>query len=191
MTRVSRWVNSHRGLFITTLIVLALVLDQALKLYIAYNYEIGECHKILPFFYLCYVENDGMAFGIEWFNKLFLTLFRIGAVGVLIYYITRLLQSAKTRLGYLIAIAMVTAGATGNIIDCLFYGKLFGYAPFFFGKVVDMLYFPLITDSAGECVFFRPVFNIADSCITVAVIVILIWYRKDLEQSLQTKPKHG
>jgi signal peptidase II len=72
----------------------------------------------------------------------------------------------------------------GNIIDCIFYGQWFGYAPLFYGKVVDMLYFPIITNSAGECLFFRPVFNLADSYITVSVIAILIWFRKDLDGSL-------
>ena len=86
-------------------------------------------------------------------------------------------------------IALVTAGALGNIIDCVAYGKIFGYAGWFYGKVVDMLYFPLITNDAGECIFFRPVFNIADSCITVAVILIIIFFRKDLDQSLNALPK--
>jgi signal peptidase II len=101
-------------------------------------------------------------------------------------------------------IALVTAGALGNIIDCMFYGLIFsestiyeaarlvpfgeGYAPFFYGKVVDMLYFPLITNSAGEVLFFRPVFNLADSAITVSVILILLFFRKDLNDTL-TKEK--
>ena len=88
---------------------------------------------------------------------------------------------------YLVWVALVTAGAIGNIIDCVCYGKLFGYAGWFYGKVVDMFYFPLITNRAGECIFFRPVFNFADSCITVAVIVIILFYRKELNQSLEKK----
>ncbi len=178
--------NTRLGLLIVAIIVVAVIADQALKLYIATHYALGESHEVLPFFLLCYVENDGMAFGIEWFDKLFLTVFRILAVGVLIWYMHRLVRRG-CRTGYLTAIAFTTAGALGNIIDCVFYGRLFGYAPFFYGKVVDMLYFPIITDSAGECLFFRPVFNLADSYITTAVIVILIWFRRDLDNSLNKK----
>ena len=175
--------NSSLRLMIIAIIVMAVAVDQVFKLYIATHWGLGESRQVLPFFFLCYVENDGMAFGIEWFDKLFLTIFRIIAVGVLIWYMHRILNRG-CRTSYLTMIALTTAGAVGNIIDCVFYGKLFGYAPYFYGKVVDMLYFPLITDSNGECLFFRPVFNMADSYITVAVIAILIWFRKDLDKSL-------
>ena len=168
---------------VAAIIVIAVLADQVFKLYIATHFALGESREVLPFFLLCYVENDGMAFGIEWFDKFFLTLFRIAAVGVLIWYMHRLVRKG-CRIGYLTMIALTTAGALGNIIDCVFYGRLFGYAPFFYGKVVDMLYFPIITNSAGECLFFRPVFNLADSYITVSVIAILIWFRKDLDGSL-------
>ena len=168
---------------VAAIIVIAVLADQVFKLYIATHFALGESREVLPFFLLCYVENDGMAFGIEWFDKFFLTLFRIAAVGVLIWYMHRLVRKG-CRIGYLTMIALTTAGALGNIIDCVFYGRLFGYAPLFYGKVVDMLYFPIITNSAGECLFFRPVFNLADSYITVSVIAILIWFRKDLDGSL-------
>ena len=168
---------------VAAIIVIAVLADQVFKLYIATHFALGESREVLPFFLLCYVENDGMAFGIEWFDKFFLTLFRIAAVGVLIWYMHRLIKRG-TRNSYLTMIALTTAGALGNIIDCVFYGRLFGYAPFFYGKVVDMLYFPIITNSAGECLFFRPVFNLADSYSTVSVIAILIWFRKDLDGSL-------
>ena len=121
-----------------------------------------------------------MAFGIEWFSKLALTLFRILAVGLLGWYIHTLLRKPETPTGYIATIAFIIAGAAGNIIDCVFYGKLFGYAGWFYGKVVDMFYFPLIRNSAGEVLFFRPVFNFADSCITCAVAVILLFYLKQL-----------
>lgn len=168
-----------------SIILVMVFLDQWLKLYIATHFRLGETFEVLPFFHLCYVLNDGMAFGIEWFDKIFLTLFRLLAVGVLCWYMHRLIQREETRMGYLAMVALTTAGAFGNIIDCIFYGKLFGYAGWGYGKVVDMLYFPLITNGEGECIFFRPVFNLADSCITVAVIVILLWFTKDLDQSLQ------
>jgi signal peptidase II len=113
-----------------------------------------------------------------------LTLFRIVAVGVLGWYIHTMIQKQTVQTGYLVTVAMVIAGALGNIIDCVFYGKIWEYAGWFHGRVVDMLYFPLIRNAAGECLFFRPVFNIADSFITVAVFLIIIFYRKDLDVSL-------
>ena len=175
------------------IIVLAVALDQLFKLYIRTHYALGEVHEITSWFMLCFVENDGMAFGIEWFDKIFLTIFRILAVGVLAYYIHRLIyhtpDKAPVRTSFLVMVSLIAAGALGNIVDCIFYGKLFGYAPWFYGRVVDMLYFPLITNQAGECLFFRPVFNLADSCITVAVICIIIWFRRDLDESLSKSPK--
>lgn len=173
-----------QSLLVTAIIVVALVLDQWLKLYVRTHFVLGESLPITSWFEVCFVENDGMAFGIEWFSKFVLTSFRIVAVGLLGWYIWRLIHVNNARTSYLVMIALVTAGAMGNIIDCVFYGKIFGYAGWFYGKVVDMLYFPLITNSAGECIFFRPVFNLADSCITVAVILILLFFRKDLDQSL-------
>ena len=174
-----------QSLMVAGIVVLALFLDQWLKLWVATHFSLGESVRITSWFWLCFVENDGMAFGIEWFSKFVLTSFRIVAVGVLCWYMWRLIHINKARTSYLATISLVTAGAMGNIIDCVFYGKLFGYAGWFYGKVVDMLYFPLITNSAGECIFFRPVFNLADSCITVAVILILIFFRKDLDESLK------
>lgn len=174
-----------QSILVPAIIVAALVLDQWLKLYVATHFELGESYPVTSWFWLCFVENNGMAFGIEWFSKFVLTSFRIVAVGVLCWYMYRLIHINKARTSYLTMIALVAAGALGNIIDCVFYGKLFGYAGWFYGKVVDMLYFPLITNSAGECIFFRPVFNLADSCITVAVIAILLFFRKDLDESLK------
>lgn len=174
-----------QSILVPAIIVVALVLDQWLKLYVATHFELGESVQVTSWFWLCFVENNGMAFGIEWFSKFVLTSFRIVAVGVLCWYMWRLIHVNKTRTSYLTMVSLVTAGAMGNIIDCVFYGKLFGYAGWFYGKVVDMLYFPLITNSAGECIFFRPVFNLADSCITVAVIAILLFFRKDLDDSLK------
>ncbi len=192
--------NNHTTAWLVAgIVAAAIVLDQALKIYIKLHFTLGETYEVLPFFDLCFIENNGMAFGIEWFDKLFLTLFRIVAVGLLVWYIIRLIKS-KARKAYIVMVTLVLAGALGNIIDCLFYGLLFsestqltvaqwlpeggGYAPFFYGKVVDMLYFPLIHNSAGDVIFFRPVFNLADSYITVAVIVIVLFFTKDLNQSL-------
>ena len=196
---ISKMTNSQKGLLVAGIIMLIVLLDQALKFYIKLHFHLGESVQIFPWWQICFIENNGMAFGIEWFDKLFLTLFRIVAVGLLVWYMVDLIRK-QARTGYLVMIALVTAGALGNIIDCMFYGLIFsdssafevaklvpfgeGYAPFFYGRVVDMLYFPLITNSAGEVLFFRPVFNLADSAITVAVILILLFYRKDLNDTL-------
>ena len=177
--------EGKESIVVAAIIVVMLVLDQCLKLFVATHFALGESFPLTSWFEVCYVENDGMAFGIEWFSKFVLTSFRIIAVGVLCWYIWRLIYINKARVSYLIMVSLVTAGALGNIIDCVFYGKLFGYADWFYGKVVDMLYFPLIRNAAGECIFFRPVFNLADSCITVAVIAILLFFRKDLDDSLK------
>lgn len=179
--------TTKTSLWVSAIIVAAVAIDQVIKLYIRTHFALGESYQVTPWFYLCFVENDGMAFGIEWFSKFALTFFRIAAVGVLGWYIHKIILSLSAQRSYLVWVALVTAGAIGNIIDCVCYGKLFGYAGWFYGKVVDMFYFPLITNRAGECVFFRPVFNFADSCITVAVIVIILFYRKELNQSLEKK----
>lgn len=171
-------------------VVLLVALDQALKLYIRTHYTLGEAHEILPFFQLCFVENNGMAFGIQWLPKWFLTAFRIIMVGVLGWYIHVLLKRG-VRGSYLTMITLITAGALGNIIDCVFYGKLFGYETWFYGKVVDMLYFPLIHNAAGETLFFRPVFNLADSYITIAVFAIILFFRKDLNDSIEPSTTDG
>ena len=191
--------NRQKGWLMAGIILLIVLLDQAVKVYIKLHFRLGEAVEVFPWWQICFIENDGMAFGIEWFDKMFLTLFRIVAVGLLVWYMVGLIRN-HIRMSYLVMIALVTAGALGNIIDCMSYGLMFsqssvyevahlvpfgeGYAPFFYGKVVDMLYFPLITNSAGEVLFFRPVFNIADSAITVAVILILLFFRKDLNDTL-------
>ena len=172
---------------VISIVFSAVVLDQVIKLLVVRNFELGQSHEITSWFWLCYVENNGMAFGIEWFSKLALTLFRVVMVGLLSWYMHGLLRKPKTPDGYIACIAFIIAGAIGNIIDCVCYGKLFGYADWFYGRVVDMFYFPLIRNSAGEVLFFRPVFNFADSCITCAVIVIMLFYLKDMNGSLEKK----
>jgi len=169
------------------IVLLAVLIDQAIKLYIASHYELGESREVFSWFWLCYIENNGMAFGIEWFSKLALTLFRLLAVGLLGWYIHTLIHKEQARTGFIATIAFIIAGALGNIIDCVCYGKLFQDGGWFYGRVVDMFYFPLIHNSAGEVLFFRPVFNFADSCITCAVAAILLFYLKDLNGSLEKK----
>ncbi len=185
------------------LIFLVLLIDQASKIYVKLNFGLGEHVDVFSWFKIYFIENNGMAFGMEIIGKLFLTLFRIVAVCALAYYIHVLVKKGA-RPGYILTIALVLAGAAGNIIDSVFYGIIFsasefmgpiatflpdggGYASLFHGKVVDMLYFPLIKNSAGETIFFSPIFNVADSAISVAVGIILLFYRKELNDSLESK----
>lgn len=170
----------NKTILVTAIIVLAVVIDQVIKLSIAGHYALGESHEITSWFWLCYIENNGMAFGLEWMPKIVLTLFRMVAVVLLGWYIHKLIRRQETPIGYIVTIAFVIAGALGNIIDCVFYGKLLQGGEWFYGKVIDMFYFPLIHNSAGEVLFFKPVFNFADSCITVSVFVILFFYSKQL-----------
>lgn len=181
--------ESKQTLIVVAIVLLSLIIDQAIKLSVHANFALGESRQIFSWFWLCYIENNGMAFGIEWFSKLALTLFRIVAVGLLGWYVFILIHRQQTRTGFITAIAFIIAGAMGNIIDCICYGKLFGYADWFYGRVIDMFYFPLIRNSTGEVLFFRPVFNFADSCITCAVAAILLFYLKDLNTTLETKKK--
>lgn len=185
------------------LIFLVLLVDQISKIYIKLNFSLGEHVDVLSWFKIYFIENNGMAFGMELIGKLFLTLFRIIAVAALAWYIHKLIKR-QFRAGYILAVSLVLAGAAGNIIDSVFYGVIFsasnymgpvatlfpdggGYSNLFYGKVVDMLYFPIIKNAAGETIFFSPIFNIADSAISVAVVIILIFFRKELNDSLETK----
>lgn len=170
----------NKTILVTVIILLAVVIDHVIKLSIAGHYALGESHEITSWFWLCYIENNGMAFGLEWMPKIVLTLFRMVAVVLLGWYIHKLIRRQETPIGYIVTIAFVIAGALGNIIDCVFYGKLLQGGEWFYGKVIDMFYFPLIHNSAGEVLFFKPVFNFADSCITVSVFVILFFYSKQL-----------
>ncbi|SHF73127.1 signal peptidase II [Dysgonomonas macrotermitis] len=168
-----------------------------------------ESIEIASWFKIYFVENNGMAFGIEVIGKLFLSLFRIVAVGFIGYYLYLLVKKNFTH-GYIASIALILAGAIGNIIDSVFYGEIFtasypghvasmvpfgnGYSSWLHGKVVDMFYFPLIEGTfpqwlpiwGGEdFLFFRPIFNFADSAITIGIALLLIFYRKTLTETMQ------
>lgn len=192
-----------------SIIAIVLIIDQWIKFYVKTHFMLHESYKVTNWFYLYFVENDGMAFGWNLFNKLFLTSFRILAVGFIVYYIVKLIyKNVQIRTGYIVCLALVTAGAAGNIFDCIFYGLIFsasetwhiaslvpfgtGYTGLFTGKVVDMFYFPLFSWTWPEffpiwggqhCVFFSPIFNFADASISCGIIAILLFYRKYLTTS--------
>ncbi|MDR2854179.1 MAG: lipoprotein signal peptidase [Prevotellaceae bacterium] len=199
--------NNFIALKAVVLVLVILLTDQIVKIYVKTHFALGEGVEVFSWFKVYFIENNGMAFGMEVIGKLFLTIFRIIAVGFLIYYIIRLIKN-NARTGFILTVALVLAGAAGNIIDSVFYGVLFGestpyslaqflpegggYAPLFHGKVVDMLYFPLFTfpdwmPLCGGSIFFSPIFNIADSAITVAIVLIILFFAKDLNTSLDVK----
>lgn len=192
-----------RALFAAAVVMAVIILDQLLKFWVKTSFYLGEDLEILPFFHLRFIQNNGMAFGIELGSKIFLTSFRIALVAFLSWYLCRIVRSARMPLGYVAAVALVTAGAFGNIVDCVFYGEIFtnpfppqvaaivpfghGYGELFQGLVVDMLYFPLFSFTwpqwmplvgGGEFSFFDPVFNLADASITVGMAMVILFYAK-------------
>ena len=189
-------------------VLLILIVDQIVKIYVKTHFTLGESlHVAGNWFILHFIENNGMSFGMEFagsYGKLFLTLFRIIAAGAIGWYLHTIVKK-KANLYLIITFSMILAGAIGNIIDCMFYGLIFneslpwpastavlfppegGYAPFMYGKVVDMLYFPIIESrfpqwmpfvGGDEFTFFSPVFNIADSAITLGVLVLLFFQKR-------------
>ena len=157
------------------------VIDQVIKVLVKTNMDLGEqIYLIGDWCRLCFVENKGMAFGMSFggnVGKLLLSIFRIVLSGLLIWWISKLAKKPETPKGVLVGLTMITAGAIGNVIDCLFYGLIWDYAPFMFGKVVDMFYFPLIT-KGEQVIFFSPVFNFADSCVTCGAFYLLLFQWK-------------
>lgn len=193
-----------RGTRLLILGLLLVVADQIIKILVKTNMTIGEHFSVIGnWFQIYFIENEGMAFGMKFggqTGKFLLSLFRLVLAGALIYWINDLLKKKGTPAGVVVGLTLITAGAVGNIIDCLFYGILFGestygtvaeflpeaggYAPFFFGKVVDMFYFPIIDTTFPEWMpliggnpfrFFAPVFNFADSCVTCGAIYLIFF----------------
>ena len=188
----------------TLIVVVILFVDQVIKIWVKTHMTLHEQIEILSWFKIVFIENNGMAYGMEIGSKLVLSLFRVIAISILGYYIWLQAQK-KVRWGYIVCLSMVLAGAAGNIFDSAFYGLIFnassehytsyfvpfgtGYAPFLMGKVVDMFYFPIIHTYWPEWVpmvggqpyvFFSPIFNFADSAITVGVVFLLLFYRKEI-----------
>lgn len=179
------------------LIILVLLADQVLKTWVKANMFLGQEFQILgKWFIIHFTENNGMAFGMEFggeFGKLFLTIFRIAAVAGIGYGLTYLVKHKYHR-GLIMNVALIFAGATGNIIDSVFYGKIYGYEGWFHGRVVDMLYFPLLEGRYPQWfpfwgdenfIFFRPVFNIADAAISVGVILIMVFQKSYFKEEIR------
>ena len=202
-----------KGRLATLIVVAILLIDQAIKIWVKTSMCLHESIQVTDWFYITFIENMGMAFGMQLGSKILLSLFRVVAIAALAYYIW-LEVKRKTRTGYIVCLAMILAGAAGNLIDCLFYGLIFnesspyyvsyfvpfgtGYAPLLMGKVVDMFYFPLIETQwplwmpfvGGEhFVFFSPVFNFADASISVSVVWLILFYREEIGRlSMSEKP---
>ena len=177
----------NKGLWLILLGMLLVVTDQIIKVAVKTEMIPGVPVPVLGrWFQLVFVENAGMAFGMGsnggvWV-KLALTLFRIGLFIFLVWWIRKLAVQGTAPAGVLIGLTLISAGALGNLLDSMFYGILWPElmvdgAPFgfLFGKVVDMFWFPLIRNAAGECIFFKPVFNFADSCMTVGAFYLLLF----------------
>ena len=187
------------------IIFLILFIDQAVKIWIKTNMYIGQEYSVFGnWFIIHFTENEGMAFGMKFggeYGKLMLSIFRIIAVGGIGWYLYKLIKENADKL-FIISMSLIFAGAVGNIIDSVFYGLIFsesyfnvaqfmpaegGYGSFLHGKVVDMLYFPIISGNfpdwfpiwkGEEFLFFRPVFNIADSAISIGVVLLIIFQKR-------------
>jgi len=197
-----------RGAWAAIIVAAVVVIDQCVKVWVKTHFFIGECYDVTSWFKILFVENNGMAFGMELGSKLFLTWFRIIAVVLFGWYLYRIRNREDLPMGYVACIALITAGAAGNVIDCIAYGLLFdapippqvaqllppdgGYGTLFNGRVVDMLYFPLcewdwpswMPGVGGDhFVFFQPIFNVADAALTVSVCVLILFYSRYLSSS--------
>ena len=206
--------NLHIGWLVTAMVVVLLIIDQWIKLYIKTHFCLGESVRVTDWFFIDFIENNGMAWGMSFIGKFWLSLVRSVAIIFLVWYLHRIIKQGKHRLVYIFLVALVLAGAIGNMIDSMFYGLMFtasspyyvayqvpfgeGYAPFFMGKVVDMFRFPFFTYTWPEWfpiwggqqgTFFDPVFNFADSCVSVGIIAMLIFCRKELEELGEGKKK--
>lgn len=203
---------------ISVIIVLSvLVIDQIIKILVKTGMYLHESIRVCGnWFYIYFTENNGMAFGMELFGKLFLTSFRIIAVTLIGYYIVKVVKK-NYKTGYIVCLSMILAGALGNIIDSVFYGVFFsasvpemyvnsslatflpdggGYSSLLHGKVVDMFYFPIIDTTwpswvpfvgGNHFIFFSPIFNFADASISCGIIALLIFYNKYLNEGHSTK----
>ncbi len=196
-----------KGWLATIIIVCVILLDQFTKIWVKTHFFYGEEYVITNWFRLYFIENNGMAFGMEFGSKMLLTWFRIIAVILFIYYLYKIRNSKLLQKGYVVCVSLITAGALGNVLDCIFYGVIFdnpmppftatlfpeggGYGTLFLGRVVDMLYFPLVEWNwpdwlpwigGDHFIFFQPIFNVADAALSVGVILLILFYSKNFYQ---------
>ncbi len=206
----ARDVAAKRLWLVAVISVVVLLADQVFKIWVKTSFYLGEDLPLTGWWHLKFIENNGMAFGLELWNKLVLTMGRIAAVVLFVWFVTKVKSLATLRTGFFVAMALIIAGAAGNIFDCVFYGKLFnnpmppevavafpetgGYAGWFEGKVVDMLYFPLFSFYWPEWMpfvggdyfeFFQFIFNIADSSICIGVFLLIFFYSTDASKAFQ------
>lgn len=202
---------NNKGFLVIVLIIFILLVDQATKIWTKTHLFLYEDKYITDWFHIRFIENNGMAMGIDVTAKLFLSIFRISAsIGIVSYLY--LLIKKKIKLGYILCVAMIFAGAIGNIIDSIFYGVIFsdstpqimsilfppkGYATWLHGKVVDMFYFPLFKFilpswipfvGGNEFIFFRYIFNLADVFISIGIASLLLFYQDTF--SISFKKNH-
>lgn len=193
-----------QALLVASIFIGFLVIDQVVKIWVKTHMAVHDSIHVTDWFYITFIENNGMAFGMELFDKLFLTGFRLLATAAVAVYISKLIRRGVSW-GYLICLAFIMTGAAGNIIDCVFYGLVFndpqwpevaqfvpfgeGYSTWFRGRVVDMFYFPLTqwtwpswvpVIGGSDYVFFSYIFNVADACISCGVIAMLLFCRRTL-----------
>ena len=197
-----------QGRLAALIVLVVLVIDQVIKICVKTGMYLHESIHVTDWFYIYFTENNGMAFGMEIIGKLFLSLFRIVAVVLIAWYLTRVVkQKPRVKNGYIVCLSLILAGAVGNIIDCVCYGELIsasthtdiatwvpmgqGYADWLHGRVVDMFYFPIIDTYwpdwipfvGGEhFIFFSPIFNFADAAISCGIIAILLFYSRYLNE---------
>ncbi len=201
-----------KGQLSALIVIAVLVIDQIIKIWVKTNMYWHESIKITDWFYIFFTENNGMAFGMEIFNKIFLTGFRIIAACAITWLLTQYVKK-NYKTGFIVCVSLILAGAIGNIIDCIFYGEIFsesthstlatfvpigtGYSDWFHGRVVDMFYFPIIDTNWPEWmpfvggehfIFFSPIFNFADAAISCGIIALILFYSKYLNSIMENHP---
>lgn len=214
MNRRNKLFYRHQGLIVLLMVLFLLLIDQIIKIWVKTRMVETQMYEVTSWFKIYFIENEGMAYGITLGSKLLLTVFRLVAMTTAAIYLSRIVRQRTYGLGFVICLAMIVAGGFGNIIDSVFYGEIFtsshgqvstlvrwgeGYGSFLHGKVVDMFYFPIIRTTypdwfplygGEEFIFFSPIFNFADACISVGVIALLLFYPRTFGHLLDGLGKH-